>query len=189
MPNVYDSRSDLERMVDAYVHDLQVATGEKNPIRRQALEADVNYALQVTEPFKERYALAHKHDIFAIDDDYDKAMEKLNSAVDTLEKFGVEVLMPSVFENPHLIEAECIMALIDTLRSLNAFEAAAAEKFIAEVLIQFFGKKSTKNGLTRGIGRFLNLYVHDGISDHVLDKMTFEESYLEAYLKSIQRES
>ena len=189
MSNVYDSRSDLEKSVDAYVHALQVATGEKNPIRRKAFEDDVHYALQVTEPFKERYASAMKHDIFAVDDDYGKAMEKLSNAIEALERFGVEVHLPSVIENPHLIEAECIMALTDTLRSLHAFEPEAAEKFIADVIMQFFGKKATKNGLTRGIGRFLNLYVHDGISDYVLDKMTFEESYLEAYLKSIQKES
>lgn len=189
MPTEYDSRSEIEKIIDVYVNDLQIATGKKNPNRRKGFEDDVNYALQVTEPFKDRYASAKKHDIFAIDDNYDKAMEKLNNAIDALEKFGVEVRMPSVIENPHLIEAECIMALTDTLRSLNAFEADAGEKFIAEVIIQFFGKKSTKNGLGRGIGRFLNLYVHDAISDHVLDKMTFEESYLEAYLKSIQKES
>lgn len=186
--NVYDSRSDIEKVIDTYVLELQVASGEKNPIRRKAFEDDVNYALQVTEPFKERYASALKHDVFAVDDDYDVAMAKLNAAVDALERFGVEVSLPSVIENPHLIEAECIMALTDTLRSLNAFEAEAAERFIAEIMIQFFGRKATKNGLTPGIGRFLNLYVHDGISDYVLDKMTFEESYLEAYLKSIQKE-
>lgn len=187
MTTVYDSRSELERTIDSYVRELQTVGGDKTPTRRKALVDDVNYALQVTEPFKERYVKSHEHDIFAVDDDFDRAMEKYHDALDTFSKLGIDVAAP-VIENPHLIEAECVMALVDTLRSLDAFAPHATEAFLAQILIQFFGRKRTANGLTPGIGRFLNLYVHDGISDYVLDKLTLEDSYLEAYLKSIQKE-
>jgi hypothetical protein len=187
MTTVYDSRTELERTIDNYVRELQLVSGDKSPIRRKELVEDINYALQVTEPFKERYTESLKHDIFAVDDEYDRAMEKFNEAVDTFRKLGIDVDAP-IIENPHLIEAECVMALVDTLRSLDAFVPNATEEFLTDILIMFFGRKRTANGLTPGIGRFLNLYVHDGISDYVLDKLTLEDSYLEAYLKSIQKE-
>ena len=186
MINKMDRRTPREKIVDVYLKELLIESGEKNPIRRKAFEDDVNYALQVIEPFNERYNEALKYDIYAVEPNFSKAIAALQNAVDTLDKFGITVTLPSVIEDPNLIEAECAMALIDILRSLNAFFARAAEYFVTDVLLDLFERTVASNKRQHPqITEFIRRYAHDEISESVLDKIALEDDYLEEYLKTL----
>ena len=180
--SIYDSRSDLQKSIDQYVYVLQIACGEKNPIRRKAFENDVNYALQVTEPYKARYKAVLEHDIFAVADDCDQAVEAINDALAVLRKAGISAGVPQMVENPRLILAECAMTLIDTLRSLNAFDADSVEVFIDDVVHGFDGATVAKVYVP-AVKVLVHRYIHDQIPESVVDRLVTEEQFLHEYLK------
>lgn len=180
--SIYDSRSDLQKSIDQYVYVLQVAAGEKNPVRRKAFEADVAYALEAVLPFKERFERILAYDIFAADDVCDTAVEKINAALEVLHRIGAADGLPVRIENPRVILAECAMTLVDTLRALNAFDAGAVEVLIGDVLREF-GPETVSRLFDTPVKVMLHRYIHDKIPDSVLDKIAVEDAALYEYLK------
>ncbi len=180
-----DRRTSLEKSIDRYIDRLLVSSGEKNPIRRRAFEKDVNYSLQVIEVFNERYVKAMAYDIYAVDGDFSKAVHKVNDAVRTLEKYGLNIAIPVVIEDPNLIEAECVMAFIDSLSSFDAIYEDAAEHFVREALDELLHHASSKERQHPQIGELIHRYVHNKISEDELDKIALEEGYLKVYLKGL----
>lgn len=181
-----DRRTLIEKSVDNYIDRLLVATGEKNPVRRKAFERDVHYALQVIEPFRERYGEAMAYDFYAVDTDFTQAVQKVKEAAGILEAFGLHVSLPPVIENPDIVEAECAIALIDTLRSLDAIQNDVAEDFVAEVLDELL-RRSFAGGKTQHpqIGKFILHYIQEKISEDDLDRIALVDDYLEAYIKRL----
>ncbi len=180
--SIYDSRSDLQKSIDQYVYVLQVACGEKNPIRRKAFEDDVAYALQAAQPYKERFEAVMRYDIFAVDELCERAVEKINDAFETLYRIGAAEAQN--IEYPGLVLAECAMTLVDTLRSLNAFDAEAVEVLIDE-LFQTFDSGSVKKVMDRRLKIFIHRYVTDKIPDSVLDSIAMDEKILHDYLRTL----
>ena len=178
----YDSRSDLQKSIDQYVYVLQVACGEKNPIRRKAFEADVAYALEAVLPFKARFERVFEFDIFAADGTCDRAIEKINEALDVLHRIGAAGELPGEIENPRVILAECAMTLVDTLRSLNAFDAEAIEVLIDDVL-RGFGPEAVERSFDASVKVLIHRYVHDKIPESLLDKIAVDDGALFEYLK------
>ncbi len=180
-----DRRSSLEKSVDRYIDRLLAASGEKNPVRRRAFEKDINYSLQVIEVFDERYKQTMVYDAYAVDADFSKAVRKVNDAARTLEKFGMDIPFPVVIEDPNLIEAECAMAFIDSLRSLDAIYEDAAEAFVREALDELLHHAASKERQHPQIGELIHRYIHEKISEEELDKIALEEGYLKVYLKEL----
>lgn len=181
-----DRRTLIEKSVDNYIDRLLVATGEKNPVRRKAFERDVHYAMQVIEPFRKRYDEAMAYDIYAVDADFVQAVMKVKEAVGILETFGLPVSLPPVIENPDTVEAECAIALIDTLRSLDAIHNDVAEEFVSEVLDDVL-RRSSAGGRKQHpqIEKFIVRYIHEKISEDELDAIAMVDDYLEAYIKRL----
>lgn len=180
-----DRRTSLEKSIDRYIDRLLVASGEKNPVRRRNFEKDVNYSLQVIEVFNERYAKAMAYDIYAVDSDFSKAVRKVNDALRTLEQFGMDIPLSAVIEDPNLIEAECVMAFIDSLGSLDAIYEDAAEEFVRDALSELLHHASSKERQHPQIGELIHRYIHDKISEEELDRIALEEGYLKVYLKGL----
>jgi len=180
----YDRRTELQRSIDQYVYVLLVASGEKNPIRRKAFEADVAFALEAAEPYKTRYDEVMRFDIFALDDSCDAAVAQINEALEVLRRIGAETALPLQLENPRTVLAECAMAVIDTLRSLDAFDAGAVEILI-EVLLRSFDPEGIDRLIDRRLKIFLHRYSHDTIPAALLDRMALEERFLASYLESL----
>lgn len=178
----YDSRSDLQKSIDQYVYVLQVACGEKNPIRRKAFEADVAYALEAAVPFKERFERVFAYDIFAADASCDRAIETINEAFNVVHRIGAAGGLPAELENPRVILAECAMTLVDTLRSLNAFDAEAIEVLIDDVL-RGFGPEAVDRCLDAPVKVLIHRYVNDKIPESLLDKIAVDDGALFEYLK------
>jgi hypothetical protein len=184
------SNDGMEKIIDRYVAGLLEVCGEKNPIRRKTYETDVRYALEVMTPFANRYDEAKRHDIYAVDGDFKKALRVLHDAVDVLGRFGIDTALPAVIENPAKIEVECVMALIDTLRSLDAFWAEGVERFAEEVIVERFAPAAAHNAQGGGINTmtktFIHRYAHDEIPEEILDEIAFEEGRLEEYLDGLR---
>lgn len=180
-----DRRSSLEKSVDRYIDRLLAASGEKNPVRRRVFEKDIHYSLQVIEVFDERYKQTMAYDVYAVDADFSKAVGKVNDAVRTLEKFGLDIPLPAVIEDPNLIEAECVMAFIDSLRSLDAINEDGAEEFVREALDERLHHAASKERQHPQIAKLIYRYIHEKISEEELDKIALEEGYLKVYLKGI----
>ena len=182
--SIYDSRSDLQKSIDQYVYVLQVACGEKNPIRRKAFEEDVNYALQAVQSYKERYGKVFEYDLFAADESCDVAVEKVNGAIAVLQSIGAAESTPTMLENPHIILAECAMTLIDTLRSLNAFDAEAVEILIDDIFATF-DEGTVAKVMDRRLKIFIYRYINDKIPEAVLDTIAMDDDALQEYLKGL----
>lgn len=181
-----DRRTSIEKSVDNYIDRLLIATGEKNPVRRKAFERDVHYALQIIEPFRERYNKAMAYDIYAVDTDFTQAVMKVKEAAEILETFGLHILLPPVIENPDIVEAECAIALIDTLRSLDAIQNDVAEEFVSEVLDDVL-RRSSAGGKEQHpqTEKFILRYIHEKISEDELDAIAMVDDYLETYIKRL----
>ena len=182
-------RSRHDQLIDGYVKTLMDECGERSPIRRQAFEEDIGYALQVMEPFSARYREAMRYDIFAVDSSFEKAMTALNDAKEVLERFGVAVALPERIENPVLIEAESAMALVDMLRSLGALSKTAGAMFVETMVGDFLHKNSAGGSEAKPtlpkVCEFIRRYIDVSIPERVLDKIAFDEGYLEKYLSQL----
>lgn len=181
---------DMQNTIRRYVAGLLEECGEKNPHRRKAYETDVGYALEVITPFVKRFEESGHYDIYAVDGDFKKALRLLHDAADVLERFGVKTTLPAVIENPRKIIAECVMALVDTLRSLDAFWAQGCERFIGEVIDERFvpgqAGSSGFGGSDAMINTFVSRYVRSEIPEKVLDEIACEEGRLEEYLEGLK---
>jgi hypothetical protein len=178
----YDSRSTLQKCIDQYIHLLQLAQGDKNPLRRKAIEEDILYALQAAEPYKSRFDAVFCYDLFALNGDCERAVKELNAALAVLQQVKAAELLPSRVESPRIILAECAMTLIDTLRSMGAFEPGAVEVLIGEVFSGFDPERAPQV-LDRRLKLFMQRYIHDKIPESVLDKIAMEEAFLQEYLE------
>jgi hypothetical protein len=182
--SIYDSRSDLQKSIDQYVYVLQVACGEKNPIRRKAFEVDINYALQTVEPYKSRYSKVFEYDLFAIDENCDVAVEKVNGAIAVLQSVGAGEGVPAMLENPHIVLAECAMTLVDTLRSLGAFDAEAVEILIDDIFTTF-DEETVSKVMDRRLKIFIYRYINEKIPEAVLDSIAMDDDALQQYLRTL----
>jgi len=180
--NRYDSRSDLQKSIDQYIYVLMVAKGEKNPVRRKALEGDLAYALQVTQEYKERYRRVFACDLFAANENCDAAVVQINAALALLRRVGLESELPETVENPRLILAECAMTLVDTLKAMNAFDAGALEGLVGDVLNDF-DPQSVPKVYDAAVRVLVHRYVNGKIPEGVLDRIAVEEGFLHEYLK------
>ena len=178
----YDSRTTLQKCIDQYIHLLQVAEGEKNPLRRKALEDDIHYALQAAEPYKSRYDAVFCYDLFALDADCDRAVKQLNMAFAVLQQAKAVEPLPSRVESPRIILAECAMTLIDTLRSMGAFDAGAVEVLLEEVF-SGFDPERVPQVMDRKLKLFVQRCIHGKIPESVLDKIAMEDDFLPEYLE------
>ena len=181
----YDSRSELQRSVDQYVYVLMVAAGERNPIRREALEADVVFALEAALPYRERLDAVLQYDLCAADERCDTAVEKVNAAMELLRRIGMDTGLPRGIENPHTLLAECAMTVIDTLRSLGAFDAEAVEILIDD-LFKSFDSQRVGWVVERSLKTFIHRYCNGRIPEPLLDRIAIEEGFLAEYMKNLR---
>jgi hypothetical protein len=181
----YDSRSDVQRSIDQYVYVLMVAAGERNPVRRKALEADVTFALEAAVPYGKRLETVMQYDLSAADEQCDAAVEKVNAAIELLRRIGVGSELPPEIENPRTILAECAMTVIDTLRSLGAFDPEAVEILIDE-LFKSFDSEGVGRVVDRSLKTFIHRYCNDRIPEPLLDRIAIEEGFLSEYMKNLR---
>jgi hypothetical protein len=180
----FDSRNTLQKTVDQYVYVLQVACGEKNPIRRKAFETDVNYALQTLDPFERRYRDAFHYDLLAADGDVDVAMERVNAAIALLQQVGAGADLHRIDESPRLVLAESAMTFVDTLRALDAFDAAAVEILIEEAL-RSFDPETVPVVYDTALKTLVHRYVTEKIPETTVDGFAEDPAALAAYLKQL----
>lgn len=178
--NPYDRRSDLQKSIDRYVYVLQLARGDKSPTLRKALEEDVAYALEAMHPYRERFEAVFAYDLCAVDADCSVAVETLNRALEVLHRAGADNGLPLRVENPRIILAECAMTLVDTLRSLGAFDREAVEALLFDALEGFV---TVPEVLDRGLKIFIHRFIHGKIPEAVVDRIAMDESELHDYLK------